>query len=392
MDTRHLFDTLAGQEPPLTTVDVGRAVTDGRATRRRRRTALTAGALSVLLIAWLGVAQARGGGDVAVSVRGDALPASGVGPLRHAYYDWCGKKWTPGKGGPFADKECVQWRVVTRTGQSFRMPEALSVYTDQTEANYMNTAAPLAITPDGRRVAYYSEKDQRFAVRDLAGGQIWLTPQKVDRKTMVKGGVLLRLSPDGRHLGLNGVGLPNVVVDVETGRVTEMPEGWQVLEVGDGGGSVVVGDQSLRLGLLSGGEVHPFSAENTGFDVSGLAPDGRTVAYLTGGKDGDPGKLGKSRPDDTIVTVDGMTGKIMTKVTFRGAPKDFRPWRMGSWVSPTEVAVSAVLEDRAWMKDRSITPTLGEATYAIDVNTGRVRKLADYSFRGWSGDVVIPGF
>ncbi|MFD1939558.1 MULTISPECIES: hypothetical protein [Nonomuraea] len=395
MDTRHLFDTLAAQRAPLTTVDVGRAVADGRAIRRRRRAALTAGALSVLLVAsltWFGIAQAGGGGEVAVTVHGDALPASGVGPLRHAYYDWCGKKWSPGQGRAFTGRECLQWRVVTRDGRNYRMPEALSVYTEQTEQNYMNTAAPLVITPDGRRVAYYSEKDERFAVRDLADGRVWLTPQKVDRKTMVKHGGLLRLSPDGRHLGLNGVGLPNAVVDVETGHVTEIPEGWQVVRVPSGGDPVVVGDENNRLGLLSGGQVRAFSARDAGFNVSGPAADGRTLAYLgEREKTGRDNATGGSRPD-RIVTIDATTGTITKEVAFRDAPKDFYPWRVGHWVSPTEVAVSAVLRDQAWMKDRTITPTLGEAVYAVDVVTGRVRELGVYSFRGWSGDVVTPGF
>ncbi|MBN6057639.1 hypothetical protein JYK22_37295, partial [Nonomuraea sp. RK-328] len=395
MDTKDLFDTLAAEEQPPTTVDVRRAVAAGRATRRRRRTALTAGALAVSLtgtLTWYGLDGRVWNDHAATVVRETAdeavLPASGVGPLSHAYYDWCGEKWRPGQGAPFAGRDCVQWKVVTRDGRTYRMPEAMSVYVDQTEANYMNTAAPLVITPDGRRIAYYSAEEERFAVRDLASGRIWLTPQTVSREEMVKGGVHISFSPEGRYITLSG--RVQAVVDMETRRVTNVPQGWQAMSVAAGGSRVIVTNDMGRHGLLKGGEVRPFIGAKEA-SLSALAPDGRTVAYLDGYVSPPKGG-GNSRPDDTVVTLDATTGEVLRRVRFRDAPKGFRPWRIGSWRRSTEVVVTDVVTNRPrWEMKTGEVPRVGETAYAIDVTTGKVRKLGTYTFRGWSGDVVIPG-
>jgi hypothetical protein len=226
MDVKHVLDTLAHEEQPSTTVDLNRAIAAGRATRRRRWAVATAGALSVCLatvITWSGMEQRGRDDDVAAVVVTDALPASGVGPVSYAYYDWCGQELKPGKMRALGGKECLQWKVVTRTGQTYRVPEAVSVYVEQSKGNYMNTAAPLAITPDGRRIAYYSEKDQKFAVRDLASGKIWLAMPTVTRQQLVTRDTLLHLSPDGRYLAINGAGGP-MVDDVETRRFLPSPK------------------------------------------------------------------------------------------------------------------------------------------------------------------------
>ncbi|MEU7002564.1 hypothetical protein [Nonomuraea sp. NPDC046570] len=389
MDVKNLLDTIAGEEQPHSSVDVGRALAAGRRIRGRRRAALAAGTMAACLAAatltWAGLGPTKDGGAVAVAVQADTLPASGVGPLSYAYYDWCGQKWSPSENtGAFAGKECAQWKVVTREGQSFRMPEALSVYTEQSAENYMNTSAPLAITPDGRRVAYYSEKDEKFAVRDLEGGQVWLTPQTVTRAEMVAKGAVVSLSPDGRHLGLSGV--TGNVVEVETAQTTEIPAGWQLLRVFRDGTPLVVDDRA-RVGLLTGGEVRVLGAARADrLSVSDVAADGRTMVYLTGG--GSSGM--NSRPDDTIVTLDITTGRTLSTVKFRDTPKGFSPWRVGGWHSPTEVLVTDTVVDGSWQRGKA--PLLGEMAYTVDVTTGRVRELKAYTFRAWAGDLVVPGF
>ncbi|MER6006699.1 hypothetical protein ABT120_49750 [Nonomuraea angiospora] len=315
----------------------------------------------------------------------NVLPASGVDPAAYAYYDFCGREWDYRKNTKTFGKECAQWRLVTRTGGSFRMPEALSVYTEQTPDNYMNTGGPLEISSDGKRVAYYSEKDQKFAVRDLADGRIWLTPQTVTRETMVKNGMVLVLSPDGRFLGL--LGATSSVVDMETGQVTEIPEGWRVRRIGNGGSPVVVSDDEDRLGLFDDGKVTPLN--KTSEDISELSADGRTLAYLDGEEIKDHIV---TRPVDTVVTLDVTTGKILSKAKFTDIPGGFRFPRIGGWHSPTEVMLSDALRDKSWEGKKGAVPTLGEVTYAIDVNTGRIRKLAEHTYKAWAGDLSLPGF
>ncbi|MEV4580089.1 hypothetical protein AB0K16_43275 [Nonomuraea jabiensis] len=377
-DELHL---IAAQAPE---VDLAERVVRGA---RRRKAATLGSALASLVAAALAatVLITTPGGATFSGEIADALPASGVDPAAYAYYDFCGRKWDYRKNTRSFGKECAQWQLVTRAGESFRMPEALSVYTEQTPENYMNTGGPLEISSDGKRVAYYSEKDQRFAVRDLADGRIWLTPQTVTRETMVKNGMVLVLSPDGRHLGL--LGGTSTVVDMETGQVTEIPEGWHVRRVGNGGSPVVVSDDEDRLGLFEDGKVTPLN--KTSRQVSELSADGRTVAYLDGEEIKDHIV---TRPVDTIVTLDVTTGKILSRAKFTDVPKDFRSPRIGGWQSPTEVVVSDVLRDMSWGGKKDAVPTLGEVTYAIDVNTGRIRKLAEYTYKAWAGDLSLPGF
>ncbi|MFF4622949.1 hypothetical protein [Nonomuraea jabiensis] len=378
---RDELQLIAAQAPE---VDLAERVVRGA---RRRKAATFGSALASLVAAALAATvliTAPGGATFSGEIA-DALPASGVDPAAYAYYDFCGRQWDPRKNTGAFDKECAQWRLVTSTGGSFRMPEALSVYTEQVPENYMNTGGPLTISSDGKRVAYYSEKDQKFAVRDLADGRIWLTPQTVTRETMVKNGVVLVLSPDGRFLG--PLARKSSVVDMETGQVTEIPEGWRVRRIGNGGSPVVVTDGKDRLGLFEDGKVTPLN--QTSEQVSELSADGRTLTYL----DGEEVKDHVVTHDfDAIVTLDVTTGKVLSRAEFTDVPEGFRFPRIGGWHSPTEVVLTDVLQDRSWMGRKGAVPTLGNVTYAIDVRTGRIRKLAEYTYKAWNGDLVLPGF
>ncbi|MGW0806506.1 hypothetical protein [Nonomuraea sp. NPDC002799] len=360
---------------------------------RRQRSATLGSVVATLVALALSTLVLAGPSGVTTTGRiADVLPVSGVDPAAYAYYDWCGKRWDYRKNtGTFAGEECVQWRLVTRTGQSFRMPEALSVYTDQSPDNYMNTAAPLVISSDGRRVAYYSEKDQRFAVRDLADGRIWLTPQTVPRAAMLKGGGMLQLSPDGRFLGMSGIDVPNAVVDMETGRVTEVPAGWWAHAVGRGGGPIVVRDERDRLGVLDEGKVRVVvKAAGEPRAYGQLSPDGHVMAYLDGAKTDGDNMVTKNY--DTVVTVDVTTGEEVHRVRFRDAPKGFKTMRMGGWQSASEVTVSDMVRNDPRRRKIDDVPTLGEVTYGIEVGTGQVRTLTSYTYRAWAGDLSLPGF
>ncbi|MEU6780193.1 hypothetical protein ABZ912_13410 [Nonomuraea angiospora] len=314
----------------------------------------------------------------------DALPASGVDPAAYAYNDFCGLEWTPKKTRVF-DTECAQWQLVTSTGGSFRIADALSVYTGQVPESAMNTIAPLTISSDGKRVAYYSDKDQKFAVRDLTDGRIRLTPQTVTREATAKNVTVPVLSPDGRFLGL--AGRRSSVVDMEAGQVTEIPEGWSVRRIGNGGSPVVVTDGKDRLGLFDDGKVTPLN--QTSKEVSELSADGRTLAYL----DGQELKDNTVTHDfDAIVTLDVTTGKVLSRAPFTDIPAGFGYPRIGGWRSPTEVVLSDVLRDTSWGGKKDGMPTLGRATYTIDVNTGRIGKLDEYTYKARSGDLILPGF
>ncbi|MEV4370087.1 hypothetical protein AB0J71_23660 [Nonomuraea sp. NPDC049637] len=317
------------------------------------------------------------------------LPASGVGPARYAYYDFCQDAWKPGQdNAPVADETCLQWKVVLQDGTRYRVADALSVYTDQSKKNYMNTAAPLAISRDGRRIAYYASERERFAVRELGTGQVWEIPQVVRRTTMVKGGGVITFSPDGRRLGLNLAGVPEVVVDVESGRVVdEVPKGWHSLHPADEGVPMVVEHERGRLGVLSDGKVTVFADPKTLALTGTVGPDGTTVAMLTGPSA--PGEtVTNGEPYDKVVTVDRASGQVRSEVKL-DRPRQLSPHRLGYWLNEREVLAlgGAVREPGS---DR--WPDLGDTAYAIDVTTGGIRKLGAYRLPPWGGSVSVPGF
>jgi hypothetical protein len=172
--------------------------------------------------------------------------------------------------------------------------------------------------------------------------------------------------------------------------VTEIPAGWWVESVGDGGSPIVVRDAEDRLGRLDGGRVVPFSpAGDRPQKPSEVSADGRTVAYLDGAVIKDHME---TKPDDTIVVIDVATGRVLSRAAFADAPKGFRPWRMGGWLSATEVVMTATADDDVRWRRQGDVPIQGETVYAIDVGTGHVRKVAQYTYRGWAGDLTLPGF
>ncbi|WP_433517601.1 hypothetical protein ACQP2T_19915 [Nonomuraea sp. CA-143628] len=359
--------------------------------RQRKRTftlaSVTAALLALTLTGAVVMGGSQGGGTISGKVT-DVLPASGVGAASHAYHNFCGRQWNPGRNtAALGDRTCAQWRLVTRTGQSFRVPEAVSVYSEQSAENYMNTSGPLEISSDGRRIAYYSGKDQRFAVRDLSSGRIWLSPQTVTRAAMVKSGGLLQISPDGRFLGMSGAGRPSAVLEVETGKMTEVPQGWQVRRVPNGGAPVVV-MKDRQLGLLTDGQVKALTTDANVLNVSELSPDGHTLAYMDSGTV----RSGMGKLNLTLHTIYLPSGKTSGKIELREAPKRFLPMRIGGWLSPTEVIVADQARGAWGGSGPESVPTLGDITYGVDVISGRVRMLAKYTYRAWAGDMSIPGF
>ncbi|WP_329080992.1 hypothetical protein [Streptosporangium sp. NBC_01469] len=100
MDTRSLFDTLAHQEQPPTSVDVNRAVAAGGAIRRRHRiTVVAVSALSACLsvtVAWLGLPQPRQWDGVTVAApTGPSATATATTEPSSARFKAMKKKYPP---------------------------------------------------------------------------------------------------------------------------------------------------------------------------------------------------------------------------------------------------------------------------------------------------------
>ena len=279
------------------------------------------------------------------------LPEKGVAPVEQAYRPSCrGRCQEPG------------WRIVTRSGETFLIP-----------------AGPVEATADGRRIAYYSEKDRRIVVRDLASGWIWKAPLKQPKQDFAVE-YTLRMSPNGLRFIVSGWGgrrKPNMLVDVERGTVEQMDSGWWPVSVADDDGPVVLAkpyDETTKIWVRGR---KPVTIPTFTYEFSALNPDGRRLVRV--------GQiLGHGTPmvqnDETIVTFDALTGGVEARVPVSGIPGDLQPAKLGGWLNADEVTLVAVPE----------SPRSGASAvaYGVNVRTGRSRQL--FALRD-GAEYAVPG-
>ncbi|MEV0384183.1 hypothetical protein [Nonomuraea sp. NPDC050643] len=278
------------------------------------------------------------------------LPEKGVGPVEQMYQMPC-------KAGC----ERREWRLATRDGEVYAFDPG---------------PGPMAATPDGRRIAYYSAKQHTILIRDLADGKTWKAPLKEPEEAF-EAEYTLRLSHDGLRFVVSGWGgrrQPNLLVDVLRGTTTELERGWFPVSVADGDGPVVLikpYDKTTKVWVLGH---QPITVADFTYDFSLLSPDGHTLSRLTGSTDERP------RRADSIATFDALRGGQETTVLISGVHEGLRPARMGAWLNEHQVTVLAVPQ-----APRDGLPSL---VYAIDVRTGESREM--FATRE-DGAVVLPG-
>ncbi|MEV6864973.1 hypothetical protein AB0M44_28685 [Streptosporangium subroseum] len=365
---------IAGQAPIVDLAD--RAV---RGNRRRRRTGMALAAVAVTAaVTVLGAAAGTGllpgeGGEIAAKpshggVVAD-LPNRGVGPLGYAYKTFC--------SADGASKDCRNggWRVVTRDGETYHVPQALGL----SDKNYI----PLTITRDGRMMAYYSRGEQTFKIRDLDSGKELTAPVTVAERQLGLYATLV-LSDDGRRLAFTGYPNrkePGLLIDMRAGTTTPVPSGWVPTSIANGGDPVTLISYwpKARVWLMSpSGGPPPVTLDKPYVRFSALSPDSRSLAALGAEKL----KGGAMRMDNTISVLDAMTGRTGKKVTLRGLPKNMGSHRLGAWLNRTEVTLSAVMMERGG--------ATRQITYAVNTGTGQARELRSYTGQNPS-HLVVPG-
>ena len=375
-----LRDELRGIADEAPQVDLAeRAIKGGR--RRRAAATVLAVAATVTMVTGGTVALVNLGPGAESPIAASPttgtvpeLPKEGVGALAGAYVYRCP---TPTIDG----EDCAdQWRVVTGSGETYELTDAMH---PEERANRI-LYGPMAITQDGRRIAYYSEKEQTIEVRDLASGRTWKAPLKISKNDLYAEG-FLRLSGNGLHLiYTNHGGMPkqySVLVDMEKGTTAELNGDWYPLSVGDGGTPVTLArpyDKTTQI-QVQGNE--PITIEEFALDLSPLAPDGHTIARLSkaSGPDANP-PLPRAR---TIVTTNAIGGGDGPRVQVQGVPKELILFKLGAWVSDTEVTLLAVPES----SESDFTAML----YAVDVRTGKTRELRKAGTATPPGAVILPG-
>ncbi|MEU4516704.1 hypothetical protein AB0G05_45060 [Nonomuraea wenchangensis] len=390
---RDALDDVAGNAPQVDLTER----TIGIRKRRRRRTTSIVAAAAVVVVA-LGVTsavrlqRAQPRPAVAPGTVTD-LPARGVGPLSHAFMTFC----RPERGK--APAGCVNggWRVVTRGGTTYRVAQALSGSPSGLRPS------PLAISRDGRKIAYYDTEADTFAVRDLASGKVTTAPTKVPTAWLGSIAHLL-LSDDGRFLAFTKrppLKDPAMLFDLRERMARPLPNGWNPIGLSSDGNTITLAEYAPKTRLQTITRLWQTSTagNSTTVNVAGdylvgaLGPDGYSVVAVERVEAGVKGCL---RSGADLVHLDRKTGKVLRKVPVRGLSMTANQVYLRGWTGPREVTALAtplVCHERDDNAPGSSLdpPYVAFTAYAVNVETGAARKLATYTAQGFF-QLVLPGF
>ncbi|MFI7126863.1 hypothetical protein ACIBQ1_14305 [Nonomuraea sp. NPDC050153] len=357
-----LREALSGlaEEAPL--VSLADAAIAGHRRRERVTLAATTVATVAALVASMAVAVVVWPRDAypATPQKADTvpdLPDGKVDAIQYAYRSPCDVS----KDQQVTNCRVQKWRVVTRAGKTYQVPQAL-----------VNTRkggrVPFAISRDGRRLAYYSREAQAHVVRDLTTGAVTTSPFKVKEEQIQMGSQLV-VSDDGRYVGFDPrVGSTkdtSLLIDVRTGKTVRVPDTFEIISIKGGVAELVryVKTDMWMMPVTGGGR--PARFDGTFIQFSEIAPDGRTLVAHDF----------KDQHRTTLTVLDAKTGRIGRKVLISGLPKNAGIGGVSVWQSPSEVVVL------------SRGRTFG--TYAVNIETGKARHLTDLPSRlEW---LVLPG-
>ncbi|MBO3748369.1 hypothetical protein J5X84_20025 [Streptosporangiaceae bacterium NEAU-GS5] len=329
------------------------------------------------------------------------LPARGVGPLSYAYQTYC----APSEGVAPRDCRSGEWRLVTRGGTTYHLPQALRGLDAYIGEGLL--ASPLAITRDGGKIAYYSSDAGTFQVRDLASGQVTTAPSRVPQQWLGSIAHLL-LSDDGRFLAFTknpALTDPAMLIDMRERMVRPLPNGWNPIGLSPDGDVITLAQYAPKARLKTLTRLWTTSTAGNGTTVdftrhylfSPLSPDGRTIVTLENrSTDADPCR------SSLMARADPVTGRpratiAASSVLLRGDALSLR-----SWLNDDELLV--LVDAGATCRTRR-APDVDEPAdtspprdppyrtitgYALNVHTGATRIYASYQAQGLF-DLVLPG-
>ncbi|MET7338859.1 hypothetical protein [Nonomuraea sp. NPDC005650] len=389
---RDVLDDLADDAPQVDLTER----TIGARERRRRRTVPIVATAAVVVTALIVTAVVRllPSQPAPATVPGTVtdLPARGVRPLSHAYMTFCEPE--DGKAPP----GCVDggWRVVTRDGVTYRVAQALPG-----PERGLRTS-PLAISRDGGKIAYYDAAAGTFAVRDLASGEVLTAPTRVPKVWLGSIAHLL-LSDDGRFLAFTKrppLKDPAMLFDMRERMVRPLPNGWNPIGLSPDGNTITLAEYAPKTRLQTIGRLWQTSTAGSAntvdvtgrYLVGGLGPDGRSIVAV---ESVDVPGTDCLRSGDALVHLDRDTGKVLRRVPVRGLSMTKNDVHLRSWIGPREIIALAkpfVCGDADTPKTpRGDPPYVPFTAYAVDVRTGKARKLATYTAQDFF-QLVLPGF
>ncbi|QFY11015.1 hypothetical protein GBF35_34395 [Nonomuraea phyllanthi] len=241
--------------------------------------------VAAALVAAPGVAHAGSTADRLAGATADRLaspstdrraaPHSGHDAIRYASIKKCTVKGE--------ERPCGDWRLVMHSGERGVLPDAQGVALDTKGRSVRYAPAPVAVSGNGLRVAYFTKKG-RLAVRTLGGGVTLFAANALPR--VRQDGVALLLSDDGGRLAATTDGGTRVFDTATGARLGTVPadlsvlgfsfDGHEILTSVDAGESVVdlavYADTGERI--LRGTPPQVVVANGP----QALSADGRTVA------------------------------------------------------------------------------------------------------------------
>ena len=397
---RQVLNDLADESPQ---VDLAEQTIRIYGHRRHTHVSLVAAALVVVTI--LGVTAAvrllPAEPDAASPGTVADLPARGVDPLSYAYKTFC----RPKSGEVPPDCRDGGWRVVTQTGRTYHVSQALpslSAYrrSDTPTRRTGLRDSPLAISQDGRKIAYYSAKESTFVVRDLASGERLTAPTQIPEAWLGSLSHLL-LSEDGRFLAFTtnpALKNPAMLIDMRKRSIRPLPNGWNPIGLSDDGDTVTLAQYlpKPRLRTISRLRGTSTAGNATIVDLSRsylfspLAPDGKSVMAIESRK---PCRWGN------LVRLDVRTGKKLRTIKVSGLPADVQRISLRTWLSATEVTALTTPtrckptpkpDKSPAPKESGDPPYLTMIAYAVNIKTGKARKIATYTAQDFF-QIVLPG-
>ncbi|MEV1177511.1 hypothetical protein [Nonomuraea sp. NPDC049784] len=263
------------------------------------------------------------------------------------------------KGGE--DRPCGDWRLVMHDGEQSVLHDAQGVALDAKGKSVRYSPAPIAVSGNGQRVAYFT-KTGRLAVRTLGGGVKVFAKDALPR--VAQNDVTLLLSDDGGRLAaiISGEKAASTrVFDTATGaRLGTVPGDRSVLGFSFDGDEVLTsvgGDESVTdLVVYSDTGEQAVRVTPPQVVVSNgpqaLSADGRTIASIVQGA------------KTQLVLYDLQTDEVTARKKIKLPAGDLH---MVDWTGDTQVTLHLLTGDN------------GMTIVQIDTETGAVKVRDKYT-------------